>query len=388
MTSNVSPMPSMQPMHLHLRTPVTAKLSQSDTSVSPGIFAPISLPFKKRRSRSIGSESSSSTSLPFKKRRFLIIPIASSSDDETDRVGSNLVALSPIAVPSLNANQEQRKALEQDASSSIACVTPVPSKNKPKGVIPDAKLPSLEESKAKLPSLKELDLTPQNQLRKTRSSATKSSETTLPESKQSLELSKKPHKTKSTTGKRRPRDTLYRGESPEEIRCLAISTRGKRCCYAAVACNGNEYCHRHTSSFAKKDLEANDDAITTTTISRQESTKSIPLRFSTRSRSVVVPAQEPPKTTPVAAVEASKTVQQSSPKLPRALSDLSSDLWENQRVRISNGPHKSKTATVLRWGNGWVTVELSSSKSSKTTHTKNHNKPVLHNRRSHDLVLV
>ena len=396
MTSEVAPAPSLQ---LHLQSPITAKLTQSDASISPGIFTSISLPFKKRRSRSDVSESSSNTSLPFKKRRFLIIPIATSSDDEaTDRTSSSLGPRSPIAVPSLNVDREQGKVVNEDASSSIACVTPVP-KATPKQVQLTTKSKPDCKSNTSLPSLEGLDPVGtfsrlmQTQVRKTRSSATKSSENSdsianIPETKQTLETPKKQDKTKSN-GKR-PRDTLYRGESADEIRCLAISTRGKRCCYAAVACNGNEYCHRHTSSFANKNLEANDNtktetttsSVTTTKISKQEPPKPIPLRSSPRSRSVVVPAQEAKATPAVIASKAPAKEQTTLPRPPRALSDISSDLWENQTVRISNGPHKSKIATVIRWGNGWVTVALSGKK-----HAKNPSK-LFHNRRSHDLLLV
>lgn len=382
---------NVQSMQQHLRTPITTNLYRNETSLSPGVFTSISLPFKKRRSRSDVSDLSS-TSLPFKKRKFLIIPIGMPSDDEHEADGSSSgstssrVALSPIAVPSSNRNQEHPKVMKGDASSAIACVTPVPKQGR------SLTAAETHKSSTNLPSLGELDTVGsfarllQNQPRQTRSSSvgvsrsssdassapspvtTKSSENRINDAMSTISETKQ---SKSTKQEKRPRDTLYRGERAEEIRCLAISTRGKRCCYAAVACNGNEYCHRHTSIYANGATHKSETSNTATKPTK-ESNRSIPVRSSPRGRSMA-PSQ--PKATPPVAAAA--------PRSPRALSDISSDLWKNQTVRICNGVYESETATVLRWGNGWVTVELA----LKQKRAKNPSK-ILHNRRSYDLFLV
>lgn len=205
--------------------------------------------------------------------------------------------------------------------------------------------------------------------------------------------------------KRAPRDKLYRGptgnsageESSEvEVRCLAISTRGKRCCYTAVACNGNEYCHRHSSFFAsangkENSVDAKDTAKSEENKNSNDTTytKETSKNFSSprRNRSLAASLQK----APLAAL--------SDQRAPKALSDLSTDLWQNRRVVISKGPHESKIGNVVRWRNGWVTVELLSGqrqdkqKASTTTKEKNDKPPkskipVFHNRRSYELILV
>jgi hypothetical protein len=163
----------------------------------------------------------------------------------------------------------------------------------------------------------------------------------------------------SSSRSRVPRDRLYRGslfQSGEaEVRCLAISTRGKRCCYTAVDSNGNHYCHRHSSFFHKDSNEASETT----------------LRSSNRSSGALNRADH------------QQLLPQ--PQSPAALSNLSTDLWQNRKVLVTRGPHKSRIGTVDRWRNGWVTVKLSSG-----GHNSNINATpvVYHNRRSYELFLV
>mmetsp|Transcript_6110 Transcript_6110/g.12418 ORF Transcript_6110/g.12418 Transcript_6110/m.12418 type:complete len:261 (+) Transcript_6110:614-1396(+) len=60
--------------------------------------------------------------------------------------------------------------------------------------------------------------------------------------------------------RRRPRDKLCQegGKDKREVRCLAILTWGKRCCYAAVATNRNRYYYCH-SSFSKKEQQQQEE---------------------------------------------------------------------------------------------------------------------------------
>ncbi len=212
--------------------------------------------------------------------------------------------------------------------------------------------------------------------------------------------SKKP--TSNPKQKFAPRDKLFRGptgnsageESSEvEVRCVAISTRGKRCCYAAVACNGDEYCHRHSSLFTTSDTKENaldsknqgNDDSNENSIQERSSTEIFDSENGSaprRNRSLAT-SQKPPLT------------GLSDPRAPKALSDLSTDLWQNRRVMIAKGPHESRIGTVVRWRNGWVTVELSEQQENqKNTTSKGKNDrgkskyPAFHNRRSYELTLV
>ena len=195
--------------------------------------------------------------------------------------------------------------------------------------------------------------------------------------------------------KRAPRDKLYRGPTGNsaqdgsgvvEVRCLAISTRGKRCCYAAVTSNGNEYCHRHSS------FKGSDDKNGTAT----DAIKTTKTKSKTKTKTNVAPVEESLanlNTTTLSSCSRNRrnrssatsqkavlTADASDPRSPNALSDLSTDLWQNRRVLVSKGPHQSKIGTVVRWRNGWVTVELTGNAKTKN--------PVFHNRRSYELILV
>ena len=215
----------------------------------------------------------------------------------------------------------------------------------------------------------------------------------------------------SSRPKRAPRDRLYRGSGsshPAEVRCLAISTRGKRCCYAAVDSNGNRYCHRHSSFFdgetattpsntkkttkttkTKKKEDKTDNETTPNddgaAAKRGAPTKTRPGRRGDAAAAAGEPAHGAPrasgKRSRQRSADPAAAERETGPRLPTALSDLSTDLWRDRRVRVSKGPHAGKTGTVSRWRNGWVTVELVEATTTATTTT-------CHNRRSYELFLV
>jgi hypothetical protein len=64
------------------------------------------------------------------------------------------------------------------------------------------------------------------------------------------------------------------------------------------------------------------------------------------------------------------------------LSSLSYDKWFDRKVVISTGPLMNHTGRVVKWGNGWVTVRVSSEEESKD------DDGLLHNRRAVELFLV
>jgi len=182
--------------------------------------------------------------------------------------------------------------------------------------------------------------------------------------------------------RRAPRDKLYRGPTGNsaqdgsgavEVRCLAISTRGKRCCYAAVTANGNEYCHRHSSFKGSNDKNAIKTTKTKNVMPLEESLANTTILSSRRRNRSSATSQK-----------AKALTAASDPRSPNTLSDLSTDLWQNRRVLVLKGPHQSKIGTVVRWRNGWVTVELTAN-ANENAKTKN---PMFHNRRSYELILV
>jgi hypothetical protein len=196
--------------------------------------------------------------------------------------------------------------------------------------------------------------------------------------------------------RRVPRDRLYRGsssptngdgggsvEEEQEVRCLAISTRGKRCCYAAVVSNGNRYCHRHSSFF-------------------EDSTANVAGAVAASDEKHCHPFGKPPTEgeapsfdSPEMGSDAVALAGEESNRPPSALSDLSTDLWQNRRVLISKGPHESRIGIVVRWRNGWVTVALVLSPGEEepknargTTPSTITTNEIYHNRRSYELFLV
>ena len=192
--------------------------------------------------------------------------------------------------------------------------------------------------------------------------------------------------------KRAPRDKLYRGSTSNdggtmaEVRCLAISTRGRRCCYAAVALNGERYCHRHSSFFVGSNNPNPDPTPKKETEPKADSTSARKSPAFEASDSATTPPTRRNRSSSVSHKASVAASDLSRP--PSALSDLSTDLWQNRKVLVSKGPHKSKIATVVRWRNGWVTVELSIQEEEQKS-TKNKSKiEVFHNRRSYELFLV
>ena len=274
----------------------------------------------RRRAFSVVSSGSSSVSsskrslsrhsLPFKKRKFLLIAIetdddqkqekkhrenadllclshavgafspdnmttantgsctnATSTDDSTRSLCSSNAAVEDpqpkkewstttpglgIVLPVVSSSPQLSQQCPQQGSA-VACITPVPAT--PQKVVlaaPSQVSQPTENSDEK--ECNERNIT-------NKPTSLKSSQEVVPTQRRSGDnpVPSVPPTIESSRPKRAPRDRLYRGcgsSQTSEVRCLAISTRGKRCCYAAVDLNGNRYCHRHSSFY---DTETNED---------------------------------------------------------------------------------------------------------------------------------
>jgi len=192
----------------------------------------------------------------------------------------------------------------------------------------------------------------------------------------------------------KPKDRLYRGSSfADEVRCLAISTRGKRCCYAAVAANHNRYCYRHSSRFDPE--KSNDEEPRSRTLSSRLKEETADRNPGTASAVTSAPRRR--SRAAAAALHLPSTGSERSTSTTTPLNLLSTDQWFEKRVTIRKGPYTSKIGTVVKWRNGWVTVLLDPDTSfgendrndhcdKKTTTT---GKPgIYHNRRSYELLLL
>lgn len=132
---------------------------------------------------------------------------------------------------------------------------------------------------------------------------------------------------------RRLQDKRYTGKEP---RCAATTTRGRACAYIAV--EGTVYCNLHA------DYETNPP----------------PRRGGIPTEVSVASTKE---------VKAATTTTSEEP----LLSQLSTNLWKGQVVRIATGPLTDRIGKVEKWGNGWISVRVPGIG--------------LHNRRSFELCL-
>jgi len=210
----------------------------------------------------------------------------------------------------------------------------------------------------------------------------------------------------------------------DECRCQATTTRGRPCAYVSV--NKTKYCHLHvdydvnppprrggiSSSAGSPNVQKKirhklpiDEEQSMASISRDATTDvsssdsgavattkptaiGAPLSIISE-ESVSVPVAGPLKSVlPIPGTNTSDTSRSeialnsmfSSYPL---LSSISSDQWFNKLVIVSTGPLVNRTGRVVKWGNGWVTVRISTGST-----TQEGSAGLLHNRRSIELFLL
>ena len=146
-------------------------------------------------------------------------------------------------------------------------------------------------------------------------------------------------------------DKRFTGLVTDESPCQATTTRGRPCAYVAVG--NTKYCNLHA------DYDTNPPP--------RRSSSSTPKSNTLTSISGIC----------LKAVLPNKEILQNYP----LLNSIPSDQWANQLVMISAGPFTNYTGRVVKWGNGWVSVQI---------HTTNTISPaeLVHNRRAIELYLL
>lgn len=220
-----------------------------------------------------------------------------------------------------------------------------------------------------------------------------------------------------------------------EVRCLATTTRGRACAYVQV--NDTRYCYLHSdydtnppprrggsncsSLKAKAGASASESASGDEAMTRSDdplespSSQDVgnPLKRPSLPCSVLM--KTPNKSPPSVTSEEESTVslawvtpqvtsssqattsafrdetspeesKEMSSEVPKKggyplLSSISSDQWFDKNVMISTGPLVNRTGRVVKWGNGWVSVRV-------TTGSGQEEDGLLHNRRSIELFLL
>jgi hypothetical protein len=136
--------------------------------------------------------------------------------------------------------------------------------------------------------------------------------------------------------------------APNQVRCVATTTRGRPCAYIAV--NSTEYCHLHVGHQRNPSPRRKLASCAAAEKKKIEN---------------IVGSGESRGFTPTNILFASS--------LP-LLSTLPTGKWLNQLVIISTGHLQNHSGRVERWGNGWVSVRVDS--------------VGLHNRRSFELYVA
>lgn len=172
-------------------------------------------------------------------------------------------------------------------------------------------------------------------------------------------------------------DKRYTGLSPDQVRCLATTTRGRPCTYTAVQCT--KYCFLHADydtnpppRRTKSNKSDDKDGSTTCSESLTNSTNMteanvikdeirVPRRSSPSlsvdfsSKKVSKGSAEPAggfKKRRTNAKFAEKHAESTRP----LLSMMATDQWFGQSVEVAVGPFVGQKGTVQKWGNGWITI--------------------------------
>lgn len=152
-------------------------------------------------------------------------------------------------------------------------------------------------------------------------------------------------------------DKRYTGLD-DEVRCVAVTTRGRACGYVAV--NSSRYCYLHADYETNPPPRRSKEVVAAEVQSSDES--------STIAAELDSDSKKPGKRRTTAKL---KQMHAESP-FP-LLSMISTDQWFGRTVKCAVGPLMGRLGIVEKWGNGWVSVNI-----------KGHG---YHNRRSFELYI-
>ena len=190
-------------------------------------------------------------------------------------------------------------------------------------------------------------------------------------------------------------DRRFTTSDPPDARCQATTTRGRPCAFVSVI--GRKYCHLHATYGTDPPPRRSGytDGAVAAASSRNRSHgvgkgshSSSNSSSNSSSRAETLKKSKSRKDNP-----ASHTSAISGGPGP-LLSSTPSNQWSNKLVQIATGPFKGENGTVLKWGNGWVTLRLlkSGKVSGEATPSRRSSKDkdqgVLHNRRAVELYLL
>lgn len=183
-------------------------------------------------------------------------------------------------------------------------------------------------------------------------------------------------------------DRRFTANDPPDIRCQATTTRGRPCAFVSVI--GRKYCHLHATYETNPPPRRSgytEGVVAATSLG----SRSHDVGKGTYSRDVTAKISKPKKDNPMKRTDFISDGDDI--QLP-LLSSTPSGQWSNKLVQVATGPFKGEHATVLKWGNGWVTVRLlnyrnvSGESTPSRRRSKDKDKGVLHNRRAVELYLV
>ena len=199
---------------------------------------------------------------------------------------------------------------------------------------------------------------------------------------------------KTTRKSRHSHDRQFTG-APGQVRCQAITTRGRPCKYVAAESTSSgssdnvhpKYCRMHanheTNPSQPRRVQKHHrptEAITQSgptgriepTRPKHDSFKSRHKKRKTKGKK----AQKSPKLCSSAAASKSDS--------PVGLNSLPTAKWQDQKVTIATGPYLNHSGRVVKWNNGWVTVRVDSKLSQASDDASD---DMYHNRRSFELLL-
>lgn len=184
-----------------------------------------------------------------------------------------------------------------------------------------------------------------------------------------------------------PQDRRYTG-SPNEARCLATTTRGRKCAYIAV--HTTKYCNMHADYDTNPPLRRGAPKLKSKTKTRKQehesavlvdskpvaqecSTTALPKFITSIPPFISEDSMDTSRVTPPLQGESPPNQQKKALAARRAssklnkmhadsscplLSMISTDQWLQKRVRVAVGPLEGSIGYVKKWGNGWVSVNI------------------------------
>jgi len=183
-------------------------------------------------------------------------------------------------------------------------------------------------------------------------------------------------------------DRRFTANDPPDIRCQATTTRGRPCAFVSVV--DTKYCHLH-ATYETNPPPRRSGYTEMSVAATSPGSRSHDVGNGTYSRDLTAKISKSRKANPTKRtdfISGDDDIQ-----LP-LLNSTPSGQWLNKLVQVATGPFKGEHATVLTWGNGWVTVrllndrEVSGESTPSRRKSKDKDKGVLHNRRAVELYLL